>query len=204
VTDLSAFLLASLVIELTPGPNMAYLAGLAATRGLRTGLAAVAGVALGLAALGLLAAFGVATLVRGNPAIYEVLRWAGVAYLLWLAWTTATGEERTDGQGVGDMDHALPAFRAGLVTNLLNPKALIFYVAVLPTFSGGADATLTSVVALSGAYVAVATIVHMGVVLGASRLRPILYNAEKRRQARKAFAVALVGIAIWFAIGTSR
>lgn len=203
MTDLSAFLLASLVIELTPGPNMAYLAGLAATRGLRTGLAAVAGVALGLAALGLLAAFGVATLVRGSPAVYEVLRWAGVAYLLWLAWATATSEDGAE-EGASETDRARPAFRAGLITNLLNPKALIFYVAVLPTFSGGADATLAWVVALSGAYVAVATIVHTGVVVGASRLRPILDDAHKRQRARRIFAVALVGIAIWFAIGTSR
>ena len=82
---LAAFVLASLVIELTPGPNMTYLALLAARHGRRPGYAAVVGVAVGLGVLGLLASLGLATLLQSSPPLYGVLRWGGVAYLLYLA-----------------------------------------------------------------------------------------------------------------------
>lgn len=72
-TALLSFALASFLIELTPGPNMAYLANLAADRGRRPGFAAVAGVALGLALLGLLAIFGLGTLVMDKPWLYQTL-----------------------------------------------------------------------------------------------------------------------------------
>ena len=81
-----AFAATSVLIELTPGPNMAYLAVIAATEGRRPGYAAVAGVALGLAVMGLLAALGLAVVVQNQPWAYQALRWGGVAYLLWLAW----------------------------------------------------------------------------------------------------------------------
>ncbi|HMO08654.1 MAG TPA: LysE family transporter, partial [Paracoccaceae bacterium] len=75
--DLAGFALASLLSELVPGPNMGYLALVAAAEGRRAGLAAVGGVALGLAGLGLAAAFGIAALVAASPAAYGLLRWGG-------------------------------------------------------------------------------------------------------------------------------
>ena len=92
--DITAFALTSFLVELTPGPNMAYLALVAATEGRRPGYAAVAGVALGLAIVGLLAALGLATLIAASPLAYQALRWAGVAYLMWLAWEGWRGAER--------------------------------------------------------------------------------------------------------------
>ncbi|MGL5010530.1 MAG: LysE family translocator, partial [Paracoccaceae bacterium] len=85
LTAITAFTVAAVAIELTPGPNMVWLAIVAATDGRRAGYAAVAGVALGLAVIGVAAAYGLAALVAGSPVAYQVLRWAGVAYLLWLA-----------------------------------------------------------------------------------------------------------------------
>ncbi|MCB1435468.1 MAG: LysE family transporter, partial [Alphaproteobacteria bacterium] len=72
---LLAFFAASIAIELTPGPNMAYLAILSAQSGRIAGYAAVAGVALGLLIIGLLAAYGVAALIEANHLIYQALRW---------------------------------------------------------------------------------------------------------------------------------
>jgi threonine/homoserine/homoserine lactone efflux protein len=85
-TGLPAFVVASALIELTLGPNMAWLALVAATDGRRPGFAAVAGVALGLGLIGIAAAFGLAALIAAKPALYDALRWGGVIYLLWLAW----------------------------------------------------------------------------------------------------------------------
>ena len=74
------FVVAVLLLELTPGPNMAYLAALSLTRGRRAALAGVVGVALGLVTHAVLSALGMGALVADSPLVYEVLRWAGVAF----------------------------------------------------------------------------------------------------------------------------
>src|SRR3954447_6250557 len=84
--SLLVFALTCAIVEITPGPNMAWLAALSLSRGWRIGLAAVAGVALGLSAYGIAAALGVAAVIENSAFLYEALRWGGVAYLLWLAW----------------------------------------------------------------------------------------------------------------------
>src|SRR5690242_7760339 len=84
--SLFAFALAVALIELTPGPNMGYLAVLAASAGRRAGLAATAGVAAGLLGVGVASSLGLAAIVAASNLIYEILRWGGVLYLLWLAW----------------------------------------------------------------------------------------------------------------------
>src|SRR3954451_2344256 len=100
VTDaapsLLAFAATCVIIEITPGPNMAWLAALSLSRGWRIGLAAVAGVALGLVVYGIAAALGLAAIIENSPVLYEALRWGGVLYLLWLAWEAwATAEDIT-------------------------------------------------------------------------------------------------------------
>jgi threonine/homoserine/homoserine lactone efflux protein len=82
--DVSEFVVAVLLLELTPGPNMAYLATLSLTRGRVYGLAATAGVAFGLSVHAILAALGAGVLIQQFASLYEVLRWVGVGYLLFL------------------------------------------------------------------------------------------------------------------------
>jgi threonine/homoserine/homoserine lactone efflux protein len=130
-STLASFLLTSFLIEMTPGPNMTYLALVSASDGRRKGFAAVAGVAIGLAIVGAIAAIGVAELIQASTLLYEVLRWAGILFLLYLAWDGwKTRSIGSDNSGVAKGRY----FLRGLVTNLLNPKAGVFYVAVLPTF----------------------------------------------------------------------
>lgn len=197
------FLLTALVIELTPGPNMGTLASLALQRGRRAGLAAVAGVALGLGIVGAAAALGLAALIAQEPLLYQTLRWAGVAYLLylaWEAWRDASDVAKLDDQP--ESDGAL--FVKGLVVNLLNPKAAVFYVAVLPTFVDPAAGSVVSQnIALAAIYVGVATAVHIAVVLLAARLRRLLVSGEAERFVRRALAMAMGAIAIWFAFETA-
>ncbi len=137
---LLAFALTALVIEITPGPNMTYLAALSLSGGMRTGLAAVAGIALGLMTYGVIAALGLAAAIDNSPALYGLLRWSGVAYLLWLAWEAWSGERDVSPEAPDGPDgRPWVAFRRGLITNLLNPKAAVFYVAVLPGFVRAGD-----------------------------------------------------------------
>ena len=197
---LASFTLASLLIELTPGPNMTYLAVVAAAEGRRVGFATVAGVALGLATIGLIAAIGVAELITASPFIYEGLRWAGVVFLLYLAWEGWTTGEKDEG-----LAHAgRRFFLRGLVTNLLNPKAAIFYIAVLPTFIDATRPALPQSLTLTAIYVAVATLVHGMIVVLAGSIRPLLTDPWRERVVRRVLSAGLAVVALWFAWSTAR
>jgi threonine/homoserine/homoserine lactone efflux protein len=204
--SLLSFALASLVIEITPGPNITYLAGLTLAYGQRAGLAAVAGIALGLSVYGLVAAFGLAALIEEFPIVYQLLRWAGILYFLWLAWQSWTGERETSPHTTdGEAATVRTAFQRGLVTNLLNPKAGIFYVAVLPGFVvSGAGSIPLQTLALSATFVLIATATHLFVVLAAGRLQRYVDDPVWRRRVRRGLALVLVAIAIWFTFSTAR
>src|SRR5689334_8564532 len=107
------FLIASIVMELTPGPNMAWLALLAARKGRRAGFVAVAGIALGLALLAAAAAAGFAAVIETYPVVYEVIRWGGVLFLLYLAVEAWRGER--DGADKPDEQRH---FRRGLIVKI--------------------------------------------------------------------------------------
>jgi threonine/homoserine/homoserine lactone efflux protein len=197
------FILTSIAIELTPGPNMGYLAVLSLDRGRLAGLAAVGGVALGLLVLGLAAGFGLGTLISETRWLYETLRWAGVAYLVWMGWECYR-DSRAPLGAAEDKQSLAGYFLRGLVTNLLNPKAAAFYIAVLPNFVvAGSPAGGQSLI-LTLAYVAVATIIHGGIVVLASALQPLLASDRVRQIAGIVFALLLVAIAIWLAVTTQR
>jgi threonine/homoserine/homoserine lactone efflux protein len=192
--DLWAFALTALIVELTPGPNMAWLALVAAARGRRAGLAAVAGVALGLAVVGLLAAAGIAALVAASPPLYQALRWGGAAWLIWLAWEAWRGEGPDTADTPGHSQWRW--FRRGLVTNLLNPKAAIFYIAILPGFMPP-DGDLPAALTLSAIYVGVATAVHAAIVALAGAANRLLSDPAREVPLRRALALTLAGVAAW-------
>lgn len=204
VSPLFAFALTALIIEITPGPNMTYLAALSLSSGMRTGFAAVAGIAIGLMTYGVVAALGLAAVIDSSPVLYGILRWGGVGYLLWLAWEAWSSERETSPDATDGPDgEPWIAFRRGLITNWLNPKAAVFYVAVLPEFiRPGADTVMAQTMTLSAIYVAVATFIHGGIVVLAGSLQSKIATPDKRRTVRRLLALALVAIAIWFALTT--
>jgi threonine/homoserine/homoserine lactone efflux protein len=200
---LVSYLLTCIAIELTPGPNMAYLALLSAERGRLAGLFAVSGVALGLGVLGALAALGVGEFIVGQPMLYEVLRWAGIGYLVYLAYDAWADAQRP----VDVLDPAQVgwrSFRHGLVNNLLNPKAALFYITVMPSFLVADRPALGQTLLLGAIYVAVATAIHALVVLLAGSLQPLLTRPGSRRVMGGVFAALLVGVAIWVGATTAR
>lgn len=206
-TSLLAFALTSFVIEITPGPNMAYLAALSLSQGARAGIAAVVGIALGLAVYGVAASLGLSAIIDNSTFLYETLRWGGVAYLLWLAWDAWAAERESAPEAINGNGVVGPwtAFRRGLITNLLNPKAAVFYVAVLPDFVQiGKGVVAAQTLMLSAIYVGIATAIHLIIVLLASRLQSVVATPETRRTVRRVLAVLLAAIAVWFALSTGR
>ena len=198
-----AFVLTSLAIELTPGPNMAYLAVLSVDRGHRAGYAAVAGVALGLLLLGLVAGLGGATLISETRWLYETVRWGGVVFLVWLAWDSYREAQKPPESGPTDQRFRT-YFVRGLVTNLLNPKAAVFYIAVMPNFVSVGAPALPEALTLTLIYVAVATAVHGAIVALGGTLQPVLSSSRWRSRLGIAFGILLVVIAIWLAVTTRR
>lgn len=201
MTTVLPFAATSLLIELTPGPNMTYLALVSASEGRRAGLATVAGIALGLAVIGVIAALGLTEIVQSSPALYETLRWSGVAFLLYLAWD---GWRSSAVVSAADRPDRGRHFRRGLITNLLNPKAGVFYVTVLPTFMSATAPPLPQALMLTAIYVAVATAVHAGIALVAGGIEPLLNTPATERRVRRGLSAMLALVALWFAWTTSR
>ncbi|MCB1384684.1 MAG: LysE family translocator [Nitratireductor sp.] len=197
-----AFTIASFLVELTPGPNMTYLAIVSASQGRRAGMNTVAGVALGLAVIGTAAALGVTAAIQSSDLLYEALRWAGVLFLLYLAldgWRrSAEPAPETSGTANGLTD-----FSRGLIANLLNPKAAVFYVTVLPAFLPH-DAELADSLLLTAIYVAVATAIHTMIVIAAGSAAALLTHDRQRILFGRALALLLALVALWFAISTVR
>jgi threonine/homoserine/homoserine lactone efflux protein len=190
------FLVASLLIELTPGPNMAWLALLGASRGRLAALTAVAGVALGLSVAGTAAALGVSTLIGTTPWLFQGLRWAGSLYLLYLAWDS--WRESTmppDAQFEGSLQRY---FSQGLLSNMLNPKAYLVFAAVLPQFVNPAQPLLAQLITLTALYVGVATTVHAAIALLAGSFTRFFADPVWSKRLGRIFAVLLAAVAIWF------
>ena len=129
---LLAFLPAALALNLTPGADMMFTLGQGLKGGWRAGQAANLGIAAGGMVHVLLAALGLAAVLKAHPAAFETVRWAGVAYLLWLAWKSLRAGPVTATE-VARAGH-LRIFREALVVNLLNPKVILFILSFLPQF----------------------------------------------------------------------
>ena len=127
--------LTALVMVLTPGPNMIYLVSRSISQGRSAGLISLAGTGVGFVTYMLMANLGLAVVFVAVPWLFIGFKAAGVLYLAYLAWQAL----RPGGRGVFEVrelprDSAARLFRMGLVTNLLNPKAAIMYLTLIPQF----------------------------------------------------------------------
>ncbi len=132
-TDLLIFLTAALTLNLTPGNDMMYVLGQSIKGGARSGVAASFGIATGSLIHLVLVALGIAVVLSHYPAVFDTIRWAGAAYLVWIAYKTLTtpighlvaGDERRS---------SFAAWRDGVLVNSFNPKTIVFMFAFLPPF----------------------------------------------------------------------
>lgn len=126
---------AALLIALTPGPNMVYLLSRSICQGRRAGVISLFGVVAGFLVHMSAAAVGLSTLFMAVPMAYEVLKWAGALYLLYLAWQAVKPGARSPFEARDlPQDSPRKLFAMGFLTNLLNPKIAMFYLAIFPQF----------------------------------------------------------------------
>jgi threonine/homoserine/homoserine lactone efflux protein len=171
-SDLAWFALAALIMVLTPGPNMVYLVSRSLCQGRRAGVTSLSGVAAGFLMHMFAAAAGLTAVFMAIPLAYELLRWLGAAYLLWLAWQAFRPGARSPFD-VRPMPADSPArlFVMGFMTNALNPKIAMFYLSVFPQFVRPEHGSVFSQsVALGLTQIAVSSTVNFLIILGAARL----------------------------------
>ncbi len=175
IHDLALFATAALLVNLTPGPDMLFVAGSSAARGRRDGVFAALGVGLGCMLHIALAVLGLSALLAASATAFTIVKWVGAAYLVW----TGIMMLRSAGQRAVDANVAAPStpmkvFWQGAVTNALNPKVALFFLAFLPQFiAPGNDGQALAFVVLGLLFNAGGTLVNVGVALlaGAARER---------------------------------
>ena len=132
--DLLVFVAALTAVYLLPGPDMALVLSTSAFRGPRNGLMAAVGLAISRTVHVMLSALGLAALFHTHPVLFDVVRCFGAAYLLVLAWKMLRAGEAEGLEGDNVTARGWEAIRSGVMTNLLNPKALMFCALLLPQF----------------------------------------------------------------------
>ncbi|MCX9147002.1 LysE family translocator [Erythrobacter sp. WG] len=195
--DLAGFALAVLIVEITPGPNMAWLATLTIAEGRRAGVGAVAGIALGLAGNAVLSVLAAGVILASDGAISRGVSLAAAAMMAWLAWEAwrDSGESsQAAAPRAATGRHAL----AGFVINLLNPKSALFLITVMPQFVSGGRPTFAEGLTLGAVSVTIATAIHLALVLGAGRARGVLMAEASAGMVRRVLALAMLGVAAWF------
>lgn len=135
LSTLMLFAAASVVLTATPGPDMLLIASRSISQGRSAGFLTYLGIALGTYCHALAAALGLSQLFVAVPVAYEIVRWAGCAYLLYLAWKTLRSETSAFAPASGlKRFSSRRILGAGLATNLLNPKMALFVLALFPQF----------------------------------------------------------------------
>lgn len=207
LASLLGFALVSLGMVLTPGPNMIYLISRSLTQGRLAGLISLGGVALGFVFYMLCAAFGITALLFAVPYAYDALRLAGAAYLLWLAWQALKPNGRSPFQMRElAVDGPRKLFAMGFVTNLLNPKIAMLYLALLPQFVDPAQGSvLTQSVVFGLIQIIVSVSVNAMIALAAGSISRFLASRPTwLRLQRWLMGTVLAGLALRMAFEAKR
>lgn len=204
--SLVAFALVALAMVLTPGPNMIYLISRSITQGRIAGLISLGGVALGFVFYMLCAAFGITALLFAVPYAYEALKFAGAAYLLWLAWQAVKPNGRSPFQvQTLPVDSPRKLFLMGFVTNLLNPKIAMLYLALLPQFIDPAQNVLTQSIVFGMIQIAVSVSVNAMIAIAAGTIATFLTSRPTwLKVQRYLMGTVLTGLAVRMALETRK
>lgn len=196
--DLSALLIfagALLVAAGSPGPSIAALVARVLTRGARDVLPFLAAMWIGEALWLSLAVWGLSALAQSFHLVFAAIKWAGVAYLLYLAWKMWNAPADIEASATPAKRGAARMFAAGLAVTLGNPKIMVFYLALLPTIVDVASLTVAGWAELTAAMVVVLIAIDLAWVFLAARLRGLLKSPAAMRIANRCSAGMMAGAA---------
>jgi len=201
-TQAALYALAVFVLNATPGVDVLLTVSRTLAGGVRAGIAAALGISAGCALHALAAAFGLAALLALYPGALRAVQWAGAAYLVWLGLGMLRSAKRplaaaTAEPAVAAARNAWADFRAGLLSNLLNPKMAFFFLAFLPQFVPADSPSRTASFLLLGAwFVAQSTLFLLLLVALAARLRCLAASDGARRWGNAAGGALFIGLAL--------
>jgi len=201
IAALMGFALALMVAACSPGPSIAALVARVLTSGLRDVLPFLAAMWIGEAIWLAVAVAGLAVVAQAFAILFTLIKFAGVAYLLWLAWRMWTARTDIASSTIPSGQRPWRMFLAGMAITLGNPKIMVFYLAVVPTmldlgrltFPAWAELTLTMLVVLIA--------IDLGWALTAARARRLLKNRRAVRVANRTSAAVMAGAAAAIAAG---
>jgi threonine/homoserine/homoserine lactone efflux protein len=200
------FVVAGLALNIVPGADMTFVIAAAARGGRRDGTVAALGIGAGTFAHILAAVLGLSAILASSQTAFNVIKWIGAIYLLWLAVSLLRSGESAENAGVGVSGSGWRLFRAASLVNILNPKVALFFLAFLPQFvDPQAAAPALQILCLGLWFDLVGTAVNIAIALAAAgtakRLRHIGWIG---RAARWLAATAMGGLALQLALSERR
>jgi len=166
----ATFLIASLILAITPGPGVIYVLTQTLSQGRAAGLASVCGIALGNLANAAVAALGLAVVIAASSAAFTVVKFAGAAYLVFLGVQALRARPRAEARAVSGRMSPVKLFRSAFFVALLNPKTALFFAALLPQFIQPGDAPLAQTFFLGSVFVVLALVTDSVYVFAAAGL----------------------------------
>lgn len=212
-----ALALACVLLIAVPGPSVMFVVGRALSRGRPAALASVIGNAIGCYLVGLAVALGLGPLLERSELLFQVIKWAGILYLLWLGVTTfrsARPVPATQGDGAGEADGSTTrttetpwaAARTGVIVGATNPKALILFTALVPQFVDPAAGGATRQILLLGIVpILIGLMTDTTWALAAGKARTWLGSSPRRMAAiGRAGGLAIIGVGASVAVSGTR
>ena len=192
----AAFVFVTTILIITPGPIVTLVIATGATQGIRAALTTVAGTSLGNALLLAAIAFGLNWVLKNAVELFELLRWIGAAYLVWLgiqAWRNA-------GNGAAELPSGRVNFWRGLLVALFNPKTIAFFTAFLPQFVDPSLPAERQLIAMCAVSVALAMLSDSGWAIAAGLGRAWFMQPARAKLLGRMSGVALVGGGFWLSL----
>ncbi|GAA3593107.1 leucine efflux protein LeuE [Nonomuraea rosea] len=190
ITNFWAYVIGAFLIILLPGPNSLYVLSFAAQHGVRQGYRAAAGVFVGDSVLMFLAAAGAASLLRSNPLLFTIVKYAGAGYLAWIGFGMIRGawrawRTRLDVQETSEatLERRPRPFRKALTISLLNPKAILFFVSFFIQFVDPAYATPALSFLILGAVIQVFSFLYLTALIFGGTYLAAQFRRHKRLSA---------------------
>jgi threonine/homoserine/homoserine lactone efflux protein len=196
ITDVWQLIIATMVFLMLPGPGTFCVLTCTGQHGLRGGFTSLAGLMLGDAVLMFLAAIGVAALLQANPMLFKGMQYLGAAYLAWLGFKLLTAKA---GQGAAVVPFSNAAdFRRGFLVTLINPKAIVFYMAFFPLFIDPATHRGSLTFITMGAVISCCTLFYgsLLVLVGNAAAKRLARNRRIASFASRAAGIFLIGFGI--------
>ena len=200
----SAFLLASFVLAVTPGPGVLYIVTRSLVQGRRSGLVSVAGVALGNLGNAFAASVGLAALFAVSSLAFSVVKYAGALYLVFLGVQMLRSSPVENSSPIPTTASLTRVFRDGFVVALLNPKTTVFFAAFLPQFLSSNAPPMFQSMALGSLFVAIAAVTDSTYAFAAGAAAPALSGSVVRRIGRRFGGGVFIGLGVFTALAGSR